>query len=212
VAAIRCGQRRLQAEAAGLEALAATLRDPSARGLPTLRLGRGGETAPAPHSDMPGRVREAALAVAQPPAVLAAEASLDRLSLARTADALALAVETAEDARAATAVEKMIAHQLAAAHKLAMELCASASRAVRRHTAAPHLNQGALAEAARTGAAAARLMVACQGAALALDRLRHGARQQIVVQHVAVANGGQALVAASVAPRGAARKEGEGAR
>jgi hypothetical protein len=106
----------------------------------------------------------------------------------------------------------MIAHQLAAAHKLAMELCAAASRAVSRHTAAPHLHPAALADAARTGGAAARLMVACQGAALALDRLRHGARQQIVVQHVAVADGGQAVVAGSVAPRGATRKEGEGAR
>jgi hypothetical protein len=200
------------AEGEGLAALAAALRDPSARGVPALRRGRGGEAAPTPHSDMPGRCRDVADAVAREPALLAAEASLDRLGLARTADALALAVETAEDARAETAAEKMIAHQLAAAHKLAMELIAAASRDARRHTAAPHLNQGALAEAARTGAAAARLMVACQGAALALDRLRHGARQQIVVQHVAVADGGQAVVAGSVAMRGATRKEGEGAR
>jgi hypothetical protein len=169
---------------------------------------------------MPGRCRDVAEAVAQAPALLAAEASLDRLGLARMADALALAVETAEDARAATAAEKMIAHQLAAAHKLAMELCAAASRAVSRHTAAPHLHPAALADAARTGGAAARLMVACQGAALALDRLRHGARQQIVVQHVAqhvaVADGGRAVLAGGVAVRGmprtgAAQREGEGA-
>jgi hypothetical protein len=200
------------AEADGLAALAAWLRDPSARGVPALRRGRGGEAAPTPRGDMDGRRRDVALAVAQTPALLSAEAALDRLSLARSADALTLAVETAEDAGAVTAVEKMIAHQLAAAHKLAMELCAAGSRAVRRHVAAPHLNQGALTEASRSAQAAARLMAACQGAALALDRLRHGARQQIVVQHVAVADGGRAVVAGSVAPPGAARREGEGAR
>jgi hypothetical protein len=44
-------------------------------------------------------------AVAQAPALLAAEASLDRLGLARMADALALAVETAEDARVSIGVQ-----------------------------------------------------------------------------------------------------------
>jgi hypothetical protein len=204
------------AEAEGLAALAAALRDPSARSVPALRRGRGGEAAPTPHGDMPGRCRDVADAVARAPVLLAAEASLDRLSLARAANALTLAVETAEDAGAATAAEKMIAHQLAAAHKLAMELCAAASRAVSRHTAAPHLHPAALADAARSGSAAARLMLATQGAALALDRLRHGARQQIVVQHVAVAPGAQALVSWSTEPRGATEGEpgrrGRGAR
>jgi hypothetical protein len=200
---------QLQAEAAGMEALATTLRDPAARGVSALHPGRGGETAPRPHGDMSGRCRDVATAVAQSPALLTAEATLDRLSLARDANVLTLAVEAAEDA---TAAEKMLAHQLAAAHKLAMELIATASRDACRHRAAPHLNQGALVEVSRSAQAAARLMVACQGAALALDRLRHGARQQIVVQHVAVADGGQAVVAGSVAPRGATRREGEDAR
>ena len=40
------GAAQLAAEAAGIEALAAALRDPTARGLPTLRQGQGGETAP----------------------------------------------------------------------------------------------------------------------------------------------------------------------
>jgi hypothetical protein len=50
-------------------------------------------------------------------------------------------------------------------------------------------------------------MVAVQGAALALDRLRHGTRQQIVVQHVEVAPGAQAVVAANMEPRGATGSE-----
>lgn len=49
-----------EAEAAGLEALAATLRDPLARGVPVLRQGNGSETAPPEDRDMPWRKRELA--------------------------------------------------------------------------------------------------------------------------------------------------------
>jgi hypothetical protein len=128
---------QLHAEADGIEALAASLRDPAARGVPALRRGHSGETAPLPHGDMSGRCRDVATAVASPPTLLQAEATLARLSLARDANVLTLAVEAAADA---------------------------------------------------------------------------GAREQIVVQHVAVADGGQAVVAGSVAPRGATRGEGEDAR
>jgi hypothetical protein len=89
-----------------------------------------------------------------------------------------------------------------------MELLASASRDARRHRSAPHLNQGATAEAARSAGAAARLLDAFQRGALALDRLRNGGRQTVVVQHVSVAEGGQAVVAGAVAPK-AAKPAGE---
>lgn len=193
---------RQEAEAAGLEALSAALRDPAARGVPSLRRGRGGETTPADDPDMPGRYRVVAQAVAASPAMLSADGSLARLSLARDADVLALAVETAQDAGAQTAAEKMLAHQLAAAHPLCMDLLALASAEARKHRAAPHLNTGALAEAARTATAAARLMDVFARGALALDRLRNGGRQVVTVQHVTVQDGGQAVVAGSVSPRG----------
>ncbi len=138
-------------------------------------------------------------AVAEPPGMLAADASLARLGLARDAGVLALAVETAENARAATAAEKMLAHQVAAAHGLGMELLTVAGNELHRHRKAPHLNAGALDRATRTATAAARIMDACSRTALTLDRLRHGGRQVVTVQHVSVADGGQAVVAGSVA-------------
>ena len=193
---------RLNAEAAGLDALAAALRDPVARGVPALRRGRGGETAAPDDPDRPWRQRAMAQAVAASPGMLAADASLARLALARDADVLTLAVEAAEDAGAVTAVEKMLAHQLAAAHPLCMDLLAIAAGEAHGHRKAPHLNTGALAEAARTTAAAARLMGAFAAGALALDRLRNGGRQTVTVQHVTVADGGRAVVAGTVrAPR-----------
>jgi hypothetical protein len=46
--------------------------------------------------------------------------------------------------------------------------------------------------------AAARMMEATARAALVLDRLRNGNRQTVVVQHVAVGDGGRAVVAGAV--------------
>ena len=59
--------------------------------------------------------------------------------------------------------------------------------------------QVASVEAARLATAAARMMEATARAALVLDRLRHGNRQTVIVQHVTVGDGGRAVVAGAVA-------------
>ena len=192
------GAAQLAAEAAGIEALAAALRDPTARGLPTLRQGQGGETAPPDDPDRPWKLREMMQAVAASPTVLAADASLARLGMARDAGVLPLAVEAAQDAGAATAIERMLSHQLAAAHQAAMGLFAAADGELYKHRAAAHLNPVALAEATRSATAGARVLAAFAQGALALDRLRNGSRQLVTVQHVTVADGGQAVVAGTL--------------
>ncbi len=192
------GAAQLAAEAAGIEALAAALRDPAACGLHVLRQGQGGETAPPDDPDRPWRQREVAQTVAATPTVLAADASMARLSMARDAGVLTLAVEAAEDAGAATATERMLSHQLAAAHQAAMGLFAAAERELYKHRVASNINPGALAEATRSATAGARVLAAFAQGALALDRLRNGNRQLVTVQHVTVADGGQALIAGSV--------------
>ena len=68
--------------------------------------------------------------VERPDAVTAA-ASMDRLKL--TDDGIgcvALAVDTAETIQAQNSIEKMLAHQLAAAHKLAMTFAGKAQRLI----------------------------------------------------------------------------------
>jgi len=189
---------QLSAEAAGVEALAAMLRDPTARGMPVLRQGQGGETAPPDDPDRPWRQRELAQTVAATPSVLAADASLARLCLARDGGVLNMAVEAAQDAGAATATERMLAHQLAAAHQAAMELFATAAAELHKHRKAEYLNPGALADATKSATAAARVLAAFAQGTLALDRLRHGNRQVVTVQHVTVTEGGQAVVAGNV--------------
>jgi len=189
---------QLAAEAAGIEALAASLRDPAARSLPALRRGHGGETAPPDDPDRPWHQRELQQAVASPPTILAADASMARLGMARDAGVLCLAIEVAQDAGATTAAERMLAHQVAAAHRAGMGLFAAAAGELHKHQVAPHLNPLALAEATRSATAGARVLAAFAQGALALDRLRHGNRQLVTVQHVTVADGGQAVVAGSV--------------
>lgn len=191
-----------RAEAAGLEALAAAVRDPVAREMPVLRQGRGGETAPPESGDHPWHVRELEQAVETPAAVLAADASMDRLRLARDARVLNGAVELAEDVGAANAGERMLAHQLATAHRTAMRLFIAVDRDMDRHQASASLYPGALLEAQRSAAVGARVLSSFAQGMLALDRLRNGNRQVVVVQHTTVNDGGQAVVAGTVAPGG----------
>ncbi len=120
-----------------------------------------------------------------------------RSAMAR-AGVLPLAVEAAQDAGATTATERMLAHQLAAAHQAAMGLFAAADGKLHKHRVAERQNPGALAEAARSATAGARVLAAFAQGALALDRLRNGNRQVVTVQHVTVADGGQAVVAGAV--------------
>src|SRR5215472_4163390 len=56
------------------------------------------------------------------PNLVTAEASRDRLELAGDAGCMTLAADAAETIRARNSLEKMLAHQLAAAHNLAMRL------------------------------------------------------------------------------------------
>ena len=55
-------------------------------------------------------------------------ASTQRMELAAEADALALALDVANSVKARDAIEKMLAAQLAAAHKLSMRLMAQAEQ------------------------------------------------------------------------------------
>ncbi|MGH8507869.1 MAG: hypothetical protein ACREVH_04025 [Gammaproteobacteria bacterium] len=60
------------------------------------------------------------------------------------------------------------------------------------------MERGDAAESARLVHASARLMRSYQEGLLTLQRLRSGGQQTVIVQHVNVANGGQAVVAGEV--------------
>lgn len=118
------------------------------------------------------------------PAIINADARDHRHQLlgAIGNEATAMALATQLDTKPANDIQVMLTHQLAVAHKAALD---ASSRAF----LAPDPT-----EQARLFNVSARLMETFQKGALALQRLRNGGNQQILVQHVNVGQGGQAIV------------------
>ena len=172
-----------QLEAASAAALALETQPP---------VGAGGELFP--DGDQIKRGGNFISTVERPDAVTA-EASMDRLKLADDGiQCVAMAVDAAETIQAANSIEKMLAHQLAAAHKLAMTFAGKARQLV-EHDGGPYQQDGIYAaEAARVANSSARMMEAFQKGTLALHKLRTGGKQVVTVQHVNVNDGGQAVV------------------
>jgi hypothetical protein len=114
----------------------------------------------------------------------AVEASLDRsrLLLQGGTDVAAMALDAANSIQAANSLEKMLVHQMAAAHKLAMEQMGQVSCEYNAAAQAKRLN------------AVARCMAVYQQGLLALHKIRQNGQQRILVQYVNVNNGSQAVI------------------
>jgi hypothetical protein len=102
-------------------------------------------------------------------------------------DAVAMGIDAAQSIQAENSLEKMLAHQMAVAHEMAMRF---ADRAL----SCQHARAGDQVEATRCANTAARLMGTFQDAMLTLQRIRSGGSQTVTVQHVTVAQGGQAVI------------------
>ena len=115
----------------------------------------------------------------------AVEASFDRTRFLTEhgADVAAMALDAVNTIQAENSLEKMLAHQLAAAHKATMEMIGSV---------VAHSRDAATQN--RRLNAAARCMSVYQQGLLTLKKLRLGGHQRISVQHVHVSEGGQAIV------------------
>ena len=183
-------------EADELERDAADILDPLTHTTAPVQIGRGGEFA----TGAP-MMRPYLDTVRARPDWLAHDASRERMKLASGAGALMLGLDAAETVQAGNSLEKMLAHQLAAAHPLGMRMLAGAGEELAAYANSGHLYPHRSVEAARMANTAARLMDAYQRGLMTLDRLRNGGRQVLTVQHVNVASGGQAVVAGTVRNR-----------
>lgn len=94
----------------------------------------------------------------------------------------AMALDAADSIQASNSLEKMLAHQLAAAHKTAMEQVKLSS-----------YDRDPSAQAKRLSTAA-KCMAAYQNGLLTLRKLRQTGNQRITVQYVNVDNGSQAMI------------------
>jgi hypothetical protein len=204
------------AEAEKLEASAAKFLDPGTHVTGPQKIGNGGEMVVATHEaseNVPGIIDT----LRQSPDMLNALASRERLELASlvgmgaSTDVLTLAVDAADTIGARNSLEKMLAHEMATAHTLAMKFSERAGGLLTRHGLLPK-DQAALVEASRAANTAARLMGVFQDGLLTLDRLRRGGKQTVKVvhvhQHVAVQDGGQAVVAGTM--KGGRKRAGGG--
>ena len=140
-----------------------------------LKTGLGGEMIPTIDQGLPGL--ELAL---KEPDLLDVEVTIQRTQLADRAGVFEMAIEASESVRAKNSIQRMQAHQLALAHKYAMDLMADASKQRDPIIKVKLIN------------CSARLMDAYSKGALALQRLQQGANQIVQVQHVQV--NGQAVI------------------
>jgi hypothetical protein len=147
------------------------------------------------------------------PDLVNARASVARLELVADTSALDLAIDTVETIKARNTLEKMLAHQIAVAHSLAMKFATKSNDLLGNVTSwnREARQQVSSIEAARLANAFARMMDSYSQGVLTLDRLRNGRQQVVTVQHVTVGPGGQAIVAATVKHRGI-RRRGKEAR
>ena len=116
------------------------------------------------------------------PSQINQEASIRRLDLAANANVYETALDAAQSIEPRNSLEKMLAHQMALAHDQAFKLSTMA------------MNQNDPVEIARLTNASARQMDAYQKGMLTLQKIRCGGKQTVVVQHVTVKDGGQAVV------------------
>ena len=116
------------------------------------------------------------------PDLAAVESSETRGRLLKLNDVVALGVDVSNTVKAANTAEKLIAHEVAVAHKVAME---QAMRAINESDPALEIKRLQIS---------ARMMTVAQQGLLNLQKLKTGGTQNVVVQHVHVQAGGQAVV------------------
>lgn len=97
-------------------------------------------------------------------------------------DCAAMAMAAELDCNAENSLEKMLAHQMAVCHKAYMEITAKA------FYEEDALNQARLMHIANL------CMASFQKALLTMQRIKSGGGQNIVVKHVSVSEGGQAVI------------------
>jgi hypothetical protein len=147
------------------------------------------------------------------PSYITADASKSRLDLAFDAGVLETGLDAAETIEARNSLEKMMAHQMAAMHSSTMKLAAQLNRCIERMDREHHpdLRERANVQGTRLAGAIARMSGSYQSGMTTMQRLRSGGTQRVIVQHVTVTEGGQAVVAGQLetggpAPGGRSRR------
>jgi hypothetical protein len=105
-------------------------------------------------------------------------------------DCVALGVDAADSIDAKNSLEKMLAHQMAVAHEASMRIMNRAMQFARNS----ELSHAEVEQIGRLTNAGARMMRAYQEGLLALQKIRTGGKQVVVVKRVDIRDGGQAVI------------------
>lgn len=126
------------------------------------------------------------------PGATALDASASRLDLITNmgTDVAAMALDASNTIQASNSLEKMLAHQMAVCHNGAMRYVSKAALEQEPVHAVKMMNLGV------------RLMETFQSGLITLKRLRSSGEQRIMVQHVDVREGGQAVIGQLAPGRG----------
>jgi len=138
------------------------------------------------------------------PDMAAVESSIQRMELSGGVDCLSIGIDTANSIKAKDTPERMLAHQMAACHKMAFNLMKEADQIDARYRL--DANTASVIQTRKLNSAN-RLMQTFQQSMLTLQKMRTGGKQVMTVQHVQVNDGGQAIVAGGDAGRSNAKKE-----
>jgi hypothetical protein len=132
------------------------------------------------------------------PDAVGSEASRARLELASQAGSIGLALDTADTIQANDSLERMLAHQMATAHTMAMRAAKVMGQELdsAERYLDPVKRAAACVEVNRLAGTYARLTGSYQAGMLTLQRMRSGGRQTVIVQHNHVGEGGQAVIGA----------------
>lgn len=118
------------------------------------------------------------------PDLVAIEASEMRSRHLLANDIVALGLDVSNSIGATNSMEKLLAYEIALAHKIAFEQASKAS-----YESDPAMQVKRLQ-------VSARMMNVSQQGMLNLQKLRTGGTQNVIVQHVHIADGGQAVIGA----------------
>jgi hypothetical protein len=151
---------------------------------------RSTEVVPALAADeKPSPARRYYVDTLEQPNIISIDAAEQRADVATRANVLSPALDAAVSAGARNSIERMLSHQLAAIHFAGMD---SLARLEQTFVNLPPV------ERVRLMNAAARMFEVYQSGCLTLQKLKTRGRQPVIVQHVNVGPGGQAVVAGRV--------------
>lgn len=127
----------------------------------------------------------------QNPTTTALDASAERLRLVSQVgvDCVALALDASDTAQPSNSLEKALSHQLAALHVVSMNYMSKANLQQSPEIAVKTMNLSL------------RAMDVYQRGLLTLKRLKSNGTQQIVIKHIDISDGGQAVIG-NLPPRG----------